>query len=60
MNNKTVDKFFNLAADNPDEALAMFGRRQIAKEVGIFTGYGQISSTAKQLSSDEEFDIKRI
>tara|TARA_R100001510_G_scaffold57757_1_gene67526 strand:- start:11449 stop:16440 length:4992 start_codon:yes stop_codon:yes gene_type:complete len=59
INNKTVDKFFNLAADNPEEALKLFGRRQTAKEVGIFTGYGQISATAKQLNSDEEFDIKK-
>jgi len=59
MNNKSVDKFMNLAADNPEQALKMFVGRTVAKEAGIFTGYGQISATAKQLQSEEDFDIMK-
>ncbi len=59
LQNYRLNKFFNLAADDPYAAVNYLKRGTTVKEASMFVGYGQIATTSQQLQSDEPFDITK-
>ena len=54
-----ADKFFNLAAKDPNQALTFLKRGRMVKEAKLFGLYGQVSTASTQIQSDEAFSIQK-
>ena len=56
---KSTDKFFKLAAQDPQQALNYLKGTRRMREVGIWTTYGQIGTASTQLQSEEKFSFEK-